>query len=45
MKFVNVKALLLAACSLLATQAHANLILNGDFEDFQITPKNGLFSI
>lgn len=43
MKFFNVKALLLAACSLLATQAHANLILNGDFEDVSITPKKWAF--
>jgi hypothetical protein len=38
MKFLNMKALLLAACSLLATHAQANLIVNGDFEDVQIAP-------
>lgn len=38
MKFLNIKALLLAACSLLATHAQANLIVNGDFEDVQIAP-------
>ncbi len=38
MKFFNLKALLLAACSLVATHANANLIANGDFEDVQIAP-------
>ncbi len=38
MKFFNLKALVLAACSLVATHANANLIVNGDFEDVQIAP-------
>jgi hypothetical protein len=38
MKFFNTKALLLAALSLFATQAKANMIVNGDFENVQIAP-------
>ena len=38
MKFFNTKALLLAALSLFATQAKANMIVNGDFEKVQIAP-------
>ncbi len=39
MKFFNTKALLLAALSLFATQAKANMIVNGDFENVQIAPE------